>query len=133
MFLASTSSALMAPHALLAEIARHARSPPPPPPPPADLAAAGGALTVRLAALSRLLEEVAATSDEEAARGAASRGALYDRAFSYAAKKERLRVERSESAMEECTFTPHINRGAPTRWEKLENLRTAEPPVEAAE
>ena len=59
--------------------------------------------------------------------------ALYDRAFSYAAKKERLRVERSESAMEECTFTPHINRGAPTRWEKLENLRTAEPPVEAAE
>ena len=59
--------------------------------------------------------------------------ALYDRAFSYAAKKERLRVERSESAMEECTFTPHINRGAPTRWEKLENLRTADPPVEAAE
>ena len=57
------------------------RSPPPPPPPPADLAAAGGALTVRLAALSRLLEEVAATSDEAAARGAASRGALYDRAF----------------------------------------------------
>ena len=46
---------------------------------------------------------------------------------------ERLRVERSESAMEECTFTPHINRGAPTRWEKLENLRTADPPVEAAE
>jgi len=81
MFLASTSSALTAPHALLAEIARHARSPPPPPPPPADLAAAGGALTVRLAALSRLLEEVAATSDEAAARGAASRGALYDRAF----------------------------------------------------